>query len=1464
MKSKLSTPDVIAVVRDLSARILSYRVLNIYDVEVNGKTFLLRLGESNAAGAVRERESGGAARASKVTLLIESGVRLHTTRYAREKPTFPGSFCMKLRKHIRGRRVTSITQMGASADGTSIGDRVVDICFGTGAAAYHLIIELYDRGNVILTDSEFTILSLLRQYSLDAVKEEPGADDAAAGAGDGDAKADGKPSKANKPAGGKEGKDGGKEKYVDDGTHVRIGVKSRYVLADRALKASAPGTAPPLDLKLDDAALSAAIAAHLAVLEAKPMNAKARRKLTLAAALVSRDSGVDDFGPVLLEHAVACAGIDPAAPVSALKATHSTAAGTSGGGGGVWDPAAFLRVAAQLHELPALLRRLATEPSPGFAFLEYKAPLDTVATTAATASATAELTARWGGASTAASAVARAGDSTLAGLPSSGCVGTWAHVQELLRGALPSTAASVTAAPDISTPAAGTSVSGAPPASASAADASAAVIDASADAAAGAGAGGGGGEGGVGDGATDAGDEDFSAEAQSPPDVPFTFTDFSPFLFGQYTCAHGADNTPYVIFPDFDACVDEYFSRLDIVKAERAETAARVSALRKVDRVREGHKEAIAALVTSHSDSYAKGRVLEACAPRVEAACLVVRSALEHGVNWDDLLRLVAAEAAGGNPIASLIKGMDLARGTITLALRDEEAAAAAAASDSSSGSASDTDSNEGDAEGARSGARGGGKPAVSAGASGVGATAASGSGKAGRGRGPPPPDPFTLLVDVDVFSTAAANARRHYEAGKAARAKADKTAATADTAVRRAERSMEAEAAKRIAAVSAIKTISVARKPAWYERFYWFITLEGLVCVAGKNATDNEALVKRYLRPQDAYIHAEVHGAATVVLRNPSTEPSAAATLQRYAMSLEAAGAFCVCLSNAWTSHVATSAYWVAASQVSKTAPTGEYLTTGSFMIRGRKNMLPPVKLELGFALLFKVDPICVAAHTRDRYVRGGADASSTAAGTGAGVSSSATSGGTTSHSASRSATVSGGEHSASAAGVGASAIGADASISSTSATTESATVAPSTDTTDTTTPALVHDAPHASHTDAASGDDGDDGAGVRDRDSPVSSGSSTGDGAHERNGSDDADVSASGEGTSTSVTGTGAGAGAGVGADVTTALAARSTGVAGSATNPYEKGIPVHVRRRAKKLASERGCSVEEALAALALAATASGSGTGKGGATARVPSAEDSGSSESDVEPDGTATATGGGGAAAARTAAGGGGSSSAKPAPVSRGKLRKMREKYADQDEEDRRLASAAIGHAFDAPAPAPTTAPGASGARGATSSGVGPSVSTGSARGGSAAGAGGGGAKKREVEDESPAVRAAAEAAAAADTDASALAALVMAPRGDDILTHVVPMLCPYSVALACKYRVKLVPGSLKKGKAGQAAAHAFEVLAKASGTARETELIHALTDVDLSAPILGNVKVVAAAGDTGGGAVSAKSTGRGK
>lgn len=57
----------------------------------------------------------------------------------------------------------------------------------------------------------------------------------------------------------------------------------------------------------------------------------------------------------------------------------------------------------------------------------------------------------------------------------------------------------------------------------------------------------------------------------------------------------------------------------------------------------------------------------------------------------------------------------------------------------------------------------------------------------------------------------------------------------------------------------------------------------------------------------------------------------------------------------------------------MSKTAPTGEYLTTGSFMIRGKKNFLPPSHLILGLSFLFRLEDGSVERHKGERKVIAG-----------------------------------------------------------------------------------------------------------------------------------------------------------------------------------------------------------------------------------------------------------------------------------------------------------------------------------------------------------------------------------------------------------------------------------------------------------------------------------------------------------
>ena len=197
------------------------------------------------------------------------------------------------------------------------------------------------------------------------------------------------------------------------------------------------------------------------------------------------------------------------------------------------------------------------------------------------------------------------------------------------------------------------------------------------------------------------------------------------------------------------------------------------------------------------------------------------------------------------------------------------------------------------------------------------------------------------------------------YDDKKKAEFKAEKTIETSEKVIELAQKKAEASVMKQQQSRSGIE---VGRRVLWFEKFNWCLTREGVLVLCGRDAHQNEILVKRYLRKShgDVYVHADMHGAPSCIVRNPrkGTEISPE--------SLREAGVLTICRSSAWTSKVITSAWWVYADQVSKTAPTGEYLPTGSFMIRGKKNFLPPCRLELSFGYIFKIDETLPEAKSR------------------------------------------------------------------------------------------------------------------------------------------------------------------------------------------------------------------------------------------------------------------------------------------------------------------------------------------------------------------------------------------------------------------------------------------------------------------------------------------------------------------
>lgn len=216
-------------------------------------------------------------------------------------------------------------------------------------------------------------------------------------------------------------------------------------------------------------------------------------------------------------------------------------------------------------------------------------------------------------------------------------------------------------------------------------------------------------------------------------------------------------------------------------------------------------------------------------------------------------------------------------------------------------------------------------------------------------------------VVLVDISLSAHANAKKYYDLKKLAQQKQERTIKANKQALKSAEAKIKSDL-KQVRLKAAITKV---RKVFWFEKFSWFISSENYLVIAGKDQQQNELLVKRHLKKGDVYVHADIHGASSVVIKNhrkPAEIPP---------VTLSQAGCMSMCQSKAWDAKIVTSAWWVYDDQVSKTAPSGEFLTTGSFMVRGKKNFLPPSQLVYGFALMFRVDESCIASHVNERKVR-------------------------------------------------------------------------------------------------------------------------------------------------------------------------------------------------------------------------------------------------------------------------------------------------------------------------------------------------------------------------------------------------------------------------------------------------------------------------------------------------------------
>ncbi len=131
------------------------------------------------------------------------------------------------------------------------------------------------------------------------------------------------------------------------------------------------------------------------------------------------------------------------------------------------------------------------------------------------------------------------------------------------------------------------------------------------------------------------------------------------------------------------------------------------------------------------------------------------------------------------------------------------------------------------------------------------------------------------------------------------------------------------------------------SRRRFWFEKYRWFISSEDILVIAGRDVKTNEEVVKKHLGNGDLYMHADIHGAPSVVIKSEGKEIGE--------RTLYEAAQFAVSMSKAWNAGFGNmSAYWVYPSQVSKMGESGEYVARGAWVVHGKRNYIHKVPLRL------------------------------------------------------------------------------------------------------------------------------------------------------------------------------------------------------------------------------------------------------------------------------------------------------------------------------------------------------------------------------------------------------------------------------------------------------------------------------------------------------------------------------------
>ena len=198
--------------------------------------------------------------------------------------------------------------------------------------------------------------------------------------------------------------------------------------------------------------------------------------------------------------------------------------------------------------------------------------------------------------------------------------------------------------------------------------------------------------------------------------------------------------------------------------------------------------------------------------------------------------------------------------------------------------------------------------------------------------------------INIDPKLKVPENAQIYYEKAK----KAKRKIKGALIAIENTKKQLEKMRAKKDIEMEKIlyPKKRVKKDLKWYEKLRWFLSSDGTLVVGGRDANTNESVVKKYLDNNDIYLHADIHGASSIVVKLEGKEIND--------NLLQESASFAASFSSAWSKGFSTQdIYWVHPDQVSKTPEAGEFVAKGSFIVRGNRNYVRGAKVQIAIGIV-------------------------------------------------------------------------------------------------------------------------------------------------------------------------------------------------------------------------------------------------------------------------------------------------------------------------------------------------------------------------------------------------------------------------------------------------------------------------------------------------------------------------------